>query len=219
MAEPVWCCKIMVWGCEPPLTASHILIGCMQSVLAPWDAVDGHMGTPLHCYAHMEGMDFRKIGAWLSPSDAVVSWLRLQTPKDCIPQSWHIYAKCFSSLRCCGWAYGYTLMPYYMCWWGWILGKMGHGWSCMMLWCHGWGCKPPKTASHIHIGCIQSVLAPWDAVDEHMNTPLHCYAHMEGMDFRKIGAWLSPSDVVVSWLRQQTPKDCIPQPLHICKEF
>ena len=54
------------------------------------------------------GVDFRKIGAWLSPSDVVVSWLRLQTPIDCIPQ--HIYAKCFSSLRCCGWAYGCILI-------------------------------------------------------------------------------------------------------------
>ena len=42
---------------------------------------------------------------------------------------------------------------------------------------------------------------------------------MEGMDFRKIGAWLSPSDVVVSWLRLQTPIDCIPQPWYICKVF
>ena len=40
-------------------------------------------------------VDFRKNGAWLSPSDVVVSWLRLQTPKDCTPQPWHIYAKCY----------------------------------------------------------------------------------------------------------------------------
>jgi hypothetical protein len=33
-----------------------------------------------------------------------------------------------------------------------------------------------------------------------------------GVDFRKIGAWLSPSDVVRSWLRLQTTRDCIPQP-------
>ncbi len=37
-----WCCK--------PLTASHIHVGCMQSVWAPSYAVDGHMGAPLHCY-------------------------------------------------------------------------------------------------------------------------------------------------------------------------
>jgi len=56
--------------------------------------------------------------------------------------------------------------------WGWILGKMGYGWACMMLRCHGWGCKPPLAAFHIHIGCIQSVLAAWDAVDGHMGTSL-----------------------------------------------
>ena len=39
---------------------------------------------------------------------------------------------------------------------------------CMMLQCHGWGWKPSLTVSHIHIGCIQSVWAPWDAVDGHI---------------------------------------------------
>ena len=63
--------------------------------------------------------------------------------------------------------HGNTLMPYYMCRWGWILGKMGNDRACMMLRCHGWGYKPPLIASHIHIGCIQSVWTPWDAVDGH----------------------------------------------------
>jgi len=26
------------------------------------------------------GVDLRKIGAWLSPSDVLMSWLRIQTP-------------------------------------------------------------------------------------------------------------------------------------------
>ena len=67
--------------------------------------------------------------------------------------------------------------------WGWILGKMGYGWACMMLRCHGWGCKPPLTASHIHIGCIQSVLAAWDAVDGHMGTHLCCITCAGGGEF------------------------------------
>ncbi len=45
----------------------------------------------------------------------------------------------------------------------------------MTLWCHGWGCKPSLTASHIHIGCIESVWAPLYAVDWHVDAPLHCY--------------------------------------------
>ena len=36
-----------------------------------------------------------------------------------------------------------------------------------MLQCHGWGSKPPWTASHINIICIQSVLAPC--------APIHWY--------------------------------------------
>ena len=55
-----------------------------------------------------------------------------------------------------------------MCRWGWILGKLGYGRACMMLRCHGWGWNPPLTASHIHIGCIQSFSK--DAVDECITT-------------------------------------------------
>jgi len=134
------------------------------------------MGIWVHPYAVIRvqvGVSFRENGVWPSLYDVVVSLLRRQSPIDCIPHLYWMYTKCFSTLRCCGWAYGCTLMPYhYMCRWGWILGKMGYGRACMMLWCHGRGWKPPLTASHIYIGCIQSVLAPWDAVDGQMGTPL-----------------------------------------------
>jgi hypothetical protein len=67
------------------------------------------MGIWVHPYTVTPvrvGVDFREIGAWRSPSDFVVScWLRLQNLIDCIPQPWHIYAKCLSTLRCCGWAW------------------------------------------------------------------------------------------------------------------
>ena len=52
---------------------------------------------------------FGKLGAWLSLSDAVRSWLRLQRPVDHIPLPYHTYRKCFSTLICCVWAYGCTL--------------------------------------------------------------------------------------------------------------
>ncbi len=47
----------------------------------------------------------------------------------------------------------------------------------MMPWCHGWGCRPPLIASHIHIdiGFIESVWEISYAVDGHMGAPLHCY--------------------------------------------
>ena len=163
------------------------------------------------------GVGFRKIGAWLSLSDVVMSWLRLQTPKDCIPQPWHIYlyAQCFSSLRCCGWAYGCTLTLLCLYGWGGIVRKMGYGRACMMLWCHGWGCKHPP-ASHIHIGIggIQSVWAPWDAVDEHrVGAPLCWYLWRWEVGFR-INGWLSPVttslvDISVRWLKYLVSKmDC-----------
>jgi len=92
-----------------------------------------------------------KMGYGRACMDVAVSWLRLQTPLDCIPHPYWMYTKCFSTMRCCGWAYGSTLMPYhYMCRRGWVLGKVGYGRAGMMLQCHGWGFKPPLTASHIH---------------------------------------------------------------------
>ncbi len=53
----------------------------------------------------------------------------------------------------------------------------------MVLWFHTCGHKQLQTTSHIHITCIQSVLAPWYAVDGHMGAPLHCYTSASGGDF------------------------------------
>jgi hypothetical protein len=50
------------------------------------------------------GVNFRGNVVWLSPLslyDVAVSWLRLQTPIDCIPHPYWMYTKCFSSLRWC----------------------------------------------------------------------------------------------------------------------
>ena len=52
------------------------------------------MGIWVHPYTVTPvrvGVNFWKIGAWISPSDIVVSWLRLQTPIDCIPQPYWMY--------------------------------------------------------------------------------------------------------------------------------
>ncbi len=51
--------------------------------------MNGHMGL---CYACVDkGVDFRKIGVGLSPSDVAMWWLRLQTPIDYIPLPYHVY--------------------------------------------------------------------------------------------------------------------------------
>jgi len=102
------------------------------------------------------GVSFRENGVWPSLNDNAVSLLRLQTPIDCIPHPYWMYTKSFSTLRCCGCAYGCIIIAVLHVQVGGILGKMGYGRACTMLRCHGRGFKPPLTASHIHIGCIQS---------------------------------------------------------------
>jgi hypothetical protein len=64
-----------------------------------------------------------------------------------------------------------------------------------MLWMGMWvvmfeGCKPPNSASYIHIACIKSIQAPSYAVDErHIGAPLHRHACAGmGAKFWKIGA-------------------------------
>ena len=54
----------------------------------PW------MGIWVRCYAcagQGSRVDFRKIELSPSPSDVVMSWLRLQTRLECIPHPCHIY--------------------------------------------------------------------------------------------------------------------------------
>jgi hypothetical protein len=69
---------------------------------------------------------------------------------------------------------------------------------------HGWGLRPPQTASHIHIWQIQSVWAHWYAVHRytlalHSNT-----THPPLVKFWGSGSGSlveSQSDVIMSWLR------------------
>ena len=101
-----------------------------------------------HCTLAEVGVDFRKIYVGSCPSDVVRSWLRLQTPIDCIPHPCHMYLKCFSTLICCGWTCGCTLTLIRLWRWAWIFGKMGvllrgYYWVWVVLYSHGWGFKAP----------------------------------------------------------------------------
>ncbi len=223
-------------------------------------------------------MTFWKVGIWVRANGIVVSWLRLQTASDGIPHPYHIYTKCFSTLIFCGWTFGCTLILLYRCKWGWFFwklvcgwdwmllwfygwgykqlqkashihiiciqsvlapwfavdwnmviplhcytgagggdffGKLACGWEQMVLWCHGWVYKQLQTASHIHIICIKSVLAPGYAVDRHMGALLHCYTSAGRVEFWKVAVWVSANGVVVSWLRLQTASKGIPHPYHM----
>ena len=124
------------------------------------------------------GVDFGKLGVLLSVSHVVKSWLRLQSPKVCIPHSYHIYTMCFSTLICCGWTCGCTLTLIRLWRWGWIFGKLGvllsvshvvklwlrlqspidcipHPWYLWTMWfshliCYGWTC-----------GCTLTLICLW----------------------------------------------------------
>jgi hypothetical protein len=101
-------------------------------------------------YLWLVGAKFWKNVGWLSPSDIVVSWMRLQTTTDCILQLYCMYSMHFNTFICCGWAHGALL----------------HCYTCT---CTGGG------------QILENVV------------------------------WLSPSDVVLSWMRLQTTTDHIPQ--------
>jgi hypothetical protein len=88
------------------------------------------MDVPLHCYAcagQGAGVEFGEIELSPSPHDVVMSLLRLQTRLECIPHPCHIYTQCFSTLICCGWAYGCTLTLLCLCRSGGEFWKIGVG--------------------------------------------------------------------------------------------
>ncbi len=58
------------------------------SVLAPWYAIDGHMGAPLHFYICVSGGEFWE--SW-GVDECVVSWLSVKTASEGIPHPYHMY--------------------------------------------------------------------------------------------------------------------------------
>ncbi len=122
------------------------------------------------------GVESRKIGVELSLSDVVMSWLRLQTPINCIPHPYYMYTKCFGISVCCGWAYGCIFTLLCLCRSGVDFRKIGVGLSLndvVMSWLRFKtlvDCIPHPY--HMYTKC----LAPWYAVDGHTGPPLHCYA-------------------------------------------
>ena len=74
---------------------------------------------------------------------------------------------------------GAFLCRYICAGWGEIFGKLRYSGAQMMLECQGWSCKPPHSASHIHIIYRISVLASWHVVERHMGAPLWWWGFME----------------------------------------
>ena len=168
----------------------HIHIRCIQTVLAPWYAVDGYMGAPLYCYTC--GVRGQILKNWDMGKPEWCWGVMVEAARGF--RLYHIHigckTKCFSTLICCGWAYGCTL-TLILVQVGVNFGKLGGGGAQMTLGCHGWGYKPPLNASHIHIESIESVWAPSYAVDgHHMGdgcTPTLLYMCRWWTNFGKLG--------------------------------
>ena len=98
---------------------SHIRIGCIQSVLAPWCVVAEHnmgsltfyLDTPLQVGGGFWGFGGRPEPMWWCN----VKLFRLQQASDLIPHPYWMYTKCFSTLICSVWAYGATLTVMRLC--------------------------------------------------------------------------------------------------------
>ncbi len=176
------------WGCRPPLTASHIHIGCMESVWAPSYAVDRHMDAPLHSYTGKVGPDFGNLGQ--RGYYEMMAWWHCWGWKSPLTAS-HIHIGCMEMFRAPSYAVDRHMDAPLHCYTGKVcpdVGNLGkHGYYEMMAWWHGWCFRPPLFASHIHIGYTESVWAPSYAVDRHMDAPLYCYTGKVDPDFGNLG--------------------------------
>jgi len=162
------------------------------------------------------GVDFSKIELSPSPSDVVMSWLRLQTHTDCIPHPCHMYTKCFSTLICGEWAYGCALTLLCLCRSGVKFRKIGVGQSLSDV-----------VISWLRLQtCLECIPHPCHMYKQRFSTLMCCgWANWStlallrlcrsGVDFSKIELSPSPSDVVMSWLRLQTCLECIPNSCHM----
>jgi hypothetical protein len=124
-----------------------------------------------------------------------------------------MYAKCFSTLECCGWAYGSTLNVLRQCRSGVDFQDFGVELSLsddVMPWLR---LKPPvECIPHpydMYAKCLSTLTCCWWAYGSTLNVLRQCRS---GVDFQDFGVDLSPSDDVVPWLRLKPPVECNPHP-------
>ena len=145
-----------------------------------------------------------------------MSWLRLQTRLECIPHPCHMYTQCFSTLICCGWAYGCTLTLLRLCRSGVEFRKIELSPSpsdVVMSWLRLQTCLEciPHPCHMYTKFFITLICRGW----AYGCTLTLLRLGRLGADYRKIGVGQSLSDVVMSWLRLQTCLECIPHPCHM----
>ena len=99
---------------------------------------------------------FRNFRVGADLSGVVTSWLSLKPHLECFTNPYHIYIKCFCTLISCEWVYGPTisliLPPLSL---GSIFRNFGVGADLSDVVTSWLSLKPPQTASHIPIICMQ----------------------------------------------------------------
>ncbi len=102
VGESKWCCGDMVESTNSfrlhPTSIPYVY-KVFQHLDMLWMDIWVHpySGIPVQV-----GVIFWEVGVWVRANGVVVSWLRLQTASEGIPYPYHMYAKCFSTLICCG---------------------------------------------------------------------------------------------------------------------
>ncbi len=147
---------------------------------------------------------------YLSPSDVVMSWLRLQQASDCITHLYWMYTKCFVALIWCVWAYGSTLTQLGLCRWGLIMvfwGRSEPGWCCNITMVEA------TKGFRLDLTSILDVYKVFWYLDMvRVGIWVHPYYTVRTVQARLVfwgilGIVLSLRDVVMSWFRLQQASD------------
>jgi hypothetical protein len=172
--------------------------------------MNGYIGPPSHCYVCAGwGWIFGDIGVDLSPSDVVMTWLRLNP----LWTASHIQIGCFTTMICYEWVYWsiLTLLCLYKIgvdfWRYW--GRPEPEWWCNVM-------VEAQTPHGVHSASILDVKKCFSTLICYewaygSTLTLLCLCRF-GVDFWGYWGSLSLSDIVMSWLRLNPPMECIPHP-------
>ena len=202
---------LLVGPPTPIQTASHIHT-CIYKVFLhlgmQWMAIWVHPQANIPLAV---GILLAKMGFWLV---FLLFCLLIgpPNPRRMHPTSISYVCKCFSTLICCGWAYGSTLRLIYL--WRWafyqLISVFG-GYSCCFV-CWSALQTPLDCISqslHMYAKCFSTLECCGWAYGSTLNVLRQCRS---GVDFQDFGVELSLSDDVMPWLRLKPPVECIPHP-------
>ncbi len=138
----------MEWSPHP----LHTYTRCLSSfICCGWEDWISIMLLLQSLLSHV--FEFGKIlGESPAPNGVMMQWLRLQTHMEWSPHPLHTYARCLTSLICCGWEdwTSIMLLPQKQ---NIFIRVFEFGWNCGWLpcakWCNDWDTRPSWNGPHI----------------------------------------------------------------------